>query len=313
MVIFLIIFGSILVLGGFSFVFFFLKKNKKSKNEVIYPTLEEKPKELDEVLHYRGDRGKNKGKVSEFFARRTKNKKRQESLIAPRIPQMQEKKEAPAYSKGKLLFAIPHRMNLQEEHLCTVRLGYSFKSVLEDLKTESKPKISEVPISETMKVELVDCTQNEEGQGLYFKIKALNSPVQFIDMDISTEWRFWVTPLRVGKLPLLLRISIVKMVNGVERYRETVKEIITEVSTLGGEAGIETTIDVPLEETSDNYQKVREEAINKSLQQLYHLLSEYETKTDLEDDPKAKMRYAQEMEDIRKRIAYYEKQKKAFT
>jgi|GEM_PF-3878342 len=308
-------------------IYFFQRNRRKNTKildsddyEKIYPSLQdqlEKSKDsgttvqLDDILEpYRGE--KKKKPINDFLKRRAKNLNQQESTISPRITNKKNSKE-PSKEKGKLLFAIPHKMTIGEAHRCVVRLGTSFAVVLKELQVGSKPKITDVPIGETMKVELMDYTQNAEGKGLYFDIRSFNSPVQLIEIDSHTEWQFDVTPLKTGNLPLLLRISIVKMVNGVERYKETVKEIVTEVTAAGGEAGIETTIDVTLEEEVDNHQKVRLQSIDKSLHELYHLLSEYETLTDLETDPRTKMRYAKEMEDLRNRISYYEQEKITLT
>lgn len=303
---------------------YFLKQNRSNRKQIvdnddyekIYPSLQDELKksqesettiQLDDMLEpIRGE--KKKKPINDFLKRRAKSLQQQESTISPKVPDQSSAKEE-RIDKGKLLFAIPHKMTIGEAHRCVVRLGTSFAAVLKELQVGSKPKITDVPLGETMKVELMDYTQNAEGQGLYFDIRSFNSPIQLIEIDSHTEWQFEVTPLKTGNLPLLLRISIVKMVNGVERYKETVKEIVTEVTAAGGEAGIETTIDVPLESKEDNYQTVRLLSIDKSLHELYHLLSEYETLTDLETDPRTKMRYAKEMEDLRKRISYYEQEK----
>ena len=304
-------------------IYLFIRNSSKSKQvlgddnyEKIYPSLQDKLKksqepdttiQLDDMLESFHEKKKKKP-INDFLKRRSKNLNRNESSISPRITNQPTLKEE-SIEKGKLLFAIPHKMTVSEVHRCVVRLGTSFAVVLKDLQVGSKPKISDVPLGETMKVELMDYTQNAEGKGLYFDIRSFNTPVQLIEIDSHTEWQFEVTPLKTGNLPLLLRISIVKMVNGVERYKETVKEIVTEVTAAGGEAGIETTIDITLEEEVGNHLKIRLQSIDKSLHELYHLLSEYETLTDLETDPRTKMRYAKEMEDLRNRISYYEQEK----
>ena len=215
------------------------------------------------------------------------------------------------FSKGHLLFSIPSQMVTQQIYTCVIRIGLDIPSLFHDLSVSSKPKITEIKVSELMKVELIDYTETGEQKGLYFEIIDKNSSVQFIDIDDSTEWQFKVKPLKAGKLPLLLRISIIKMVNGVERYRETVKEIITEV--ISAENHLQDkpgqNIPVDLNNATEDVLANRKTAVDKSLVELYHLLSEYETLIDLESDPKTKLKYEKEIEDIKTRIAYYKSEK----
>ena len=74
-------------------------------------------------------------------------------------------------------------------------------------------------ISEAMEVELLDPRRGE-----HFEVYSFSEKEQFIERDAFTEWRFYVTPKREGRHPLLLKVTVLEQVKGRERKKEIVLE-----------------------------------------------------------------------------------------
>jgi hypothetical protein len=55
-----------------------------------------------------------------------------------------------------------------------------------------------------------------------FTIKKISSVEQLVDDDSYSEWIFIVTPLTGGVYPLLLKVSVIKIIDGKERRKELV-------------------------------------------------------------------------------------------
>jgi protein TonB len=52
-----------------------------------------------------------------------------------------------------------------------------------------------------------------------------------VEKDLVTEWIFCVTPLKEGQFPLVLKISIIEIINGIERKRNEVLKEQVEILT----------------------------------------------------------------------------------
>lgn len=133
----------------------------------------------------------------------------------------------PDVHNGEVFYRIPKTMQVNVETECLVRLDFDRERILKDIQLVPGDVLKDLRISDVMGVELLD----PNGQA-NFKITTLHDTVQFIDPQTTTEWRFFVTPLNLGKNPLVLKISIVEIKDGVERRRNEVLreniEIITE-------------------------------------------------------------------------------------
>ncbi|MBI1227284.1 MAG: TonB family protein [Bacteroidetes bacterium] len=128
---------------------------------------------------------------------------------------------------GEVIYRIPKKMQLGIESECIVRLAFDRKVILHDFEIHVGDVMKDLRISDVMGVELLDPNADKA-----FTITTLNDTVQFVEKDLVTEWIFCVTPLKAGEFPLVLKISIIEIINGIERKRnEVLKEqvqIVTE-------------------------------------------------------------------------------------
>lgn len=129
-----------------------------------------------------------------------------------------------AAKTGRILYQIPPVMPLQKESKCVIRVGRENIDLETDLK--STYETSSIRIADIMVVDLIDYSEEST-----FSIRALNDKEQFIDKDEFTQWMFFVKPTAVGTHPLMLKISVVELINGVERKKDIVFEKQIEVST----------------------------------------------------------------------------------
>lgn len=120
---------------------------------------------------------------------------------------------------GSLLYQIPGKMELEKEARCRVRIAFDEATLLEDLELTADTRIKEVRIAEVMEVELIDPAEVPA-----FSIRTFNRQEQFVEKEEYTEWIFFVKPLREGRFPLLLRVSVIEMVGEKERVRDIVLE-----------------------------------------------------------------------------------------
>lgn len=142
---------------------------------------------------------------------------------------LQEEAEAPAPPKvrtGNILYRIPDAMQLEKEHKCIVRIAVNETLLLERLDNTEDIHTQDIRISDEMLVQLLDPSDPAP-----FRIRAVNSEVQFIDEDTYTEWLFYVKPILAGTYPLLLKVAVLEMVNGKERRREIVLEESVQIIT----------------------------------------------------------------------------------
>lgn len=131
----------------------------------------------------------------------------------------------PDIYNGEVMYRIPKKMTQHEEVKCIVRLAFDRKVLMEDLEEEEGDVLKDIRIAEVMGVELID--SGDEA----FKIRTINDTVQFVEKDLYTEWIFYVKPLLPGMHPLILKISVIEILNGVERKRNVVLEEKVEIVT----------------------------------------------------------------------------------
>jgi TonB family protein len=135
----------------------------------------------------------------------------------------------PDVYNGEVLYRIPKKMQLGIEEECTVRIAFDRKKLLENFEVEVGDIMKDLQISNVMGVELLD-------QGHAFQITTVYDTVQKIEHNLVTEWVFCVTPLKEGEFPLILKISIIEIEEGIERKRNVVLKEKVEILTQKPEA-----------------------------------------------------------------------------
>jgi hypothetical protein len=116
--------------------------------------------------------------------------------------------------RGTLLHKIPRKMAVGHEEECIIRIAYERTIIANDLDITEEVEVKEITISKIMQAELID--PNDEPA---FKIRTFADEEQFLQEGEYTEWKFFVTPLREGAHELLLKISVVEVIEGKERTR----------------------------------------------------------------------------------------------
>ncbi len=129
---------------------------------------------------------------------------------------------APAPSadkRGEILYRIPDRMQNLHEEKCVVRLAWVLEHLLRDWEEAAHDVVKDIRMAEIMGVYLLNVDEHNP-----FAIRTISEPVQFVDKDDYTEWIFYVKPLLVGEFPLVLRVSVIEMINGKEYKKDIVLE-----------------------------------------------------------------------------------------
>lgn len=128
--------------------------------------------------------------------------------------------------KGKLLYHIPHRMSIERDEACFVRVALSKEILLEDLKNDGDDTITGVRIANLMEADLL--TKKTED---VFDIELLSEKRQYFLEDDFTEWSFDVTPQRTGDYKLNLKIDVLENVDGAYEKRSKIfRETVSVVS-----------------------------------------------------------------------------------
>ncbi len=127
---------------------------------------------------------------------------------------------------GHLLYRIPNRMQLKRETKCVVRLAFEEASVQLDMMIDEQVTIKPVRVAEVMQVALIDPNDNHP-----FVIRTISEQEQFVEKGDYTEWIFYVKPVLAGAFPLVLKISVIEMVQGRERTRNIVWEEMVQIIT----------------------------------------------------------------------------------
>lgn len=132
---------------------------------------------------------------------------------------------APAKAKkGKILYRIPDHMQVQKEVKCLIRIAFNEIILMTELEKSSDDLIKDIRIADVMSAEIIDPNENPA-----FTIRTFSEKVQFVNEEDFTEWLFYVKPLLEGTYPLLLKVAVVEIVDGLERKREVVLEEMVEV------------------------------------------------------------------------------------
>ena len=126
--------------------------------------------------------------------------------------------------KGKILYRIPDHMQVQKEVKCLIRIAFNEIILMTELEKISDDLIKDIRIADVMSAEIIDPNENPA-----FSIRTFSEKVQFVNEEDFTEWLFYVKPLLEGTYPLLLKVAVVEIVDGLERRREVVLEEIVEV------------------------------------------------------------------------------------
>ncbi|MEP2298005.1 toll/interleukin-1 receptor domain-containing protein, partial [Algoriphagus sp.] len=127
----------------------------------------------------------------------------------------------PKSNYGKILYHIPDLMQIQEWTRCIVRLAWDELLLTENLTIpDTEKEIDDIRMGEVMQV----CI--EEGRdGNTFEIQSLSSKEQIILVDDYTEWLFDIKALREGTFTLVLRVTLLQIIEG---FGERKKDIVLE-------------------------------------------------------------------------------------
>lgn len=168
---------------------------------------------------------------------------------------------------GKVLYHIPELMQVHEWTRCIVRLAWDELLLTENLQIPDKEKtIGDIRLGEVMQVSL------EEGRdSSSFQIKGLSSTEQLILSDDYTEWLFDVKALREGTFTLMLRVTLLQIVEGFgPRKKDIVLEREVTTKALAPEAlpVFETSVDrlQPYSPNQENIQPYSPERNNEGLE-----------------------------------------------
>jgi Caspase domain len=123
-----------------------------------------------------------------------------------------------AVKQGTILYDVPSKMQLLQEVKCVVRIAFDEVMAKLDYKITPDTEFKTMRVSNVMNVELFDASQQA------FEIRTVNARQQFIDRDYFTQWLFYVKPLKEGNYTLLLKVTLIEEINGLERPREIVLE-----------------------------------------------------------------------------------------
>lgn len=132
----------------------------------------------------------------------------------------------PSKKEGKILYHIPNMMQVEKWTRCTVRLAWEELLLKEGLKIPEQEQVVEsIRLGNVMQVSL-----NEGRDGQNFEIKFLNNEEQVIFEDDFTEWLFDVKARTIGNFTLILRVTLIQIIEGKERKKDIVleRDVITE-------------------------------------------------------------------------------------
>ena len=123
------------------------------------------------------------------------------------------------YRRGSILYEIPSIMELNNTVRCKVRIAFDKEIILRNIILSEDTNVQDIArVSDIMQVELIDLEMSDKA----FSIYSISEKEQFLDEDDYTEWLFQVKPLLEGSYPLILKVSIVEIINEKERKRNIV-------------------------------------------------------------------------------------------
>jgi hypothetical protein len=126
----------------------------------------------------------------------------------------------PGKKMGKVLYHIPGMMQVEKWTRCTIRLAWEELLLSEGLKIPEEERVIEsIRLGNVMQVSL-----EESRNGQNFEINSLNNTEQFISEDEFTEWLFDVKPHKEGTFTLILRVTLIQVIEGIDRKKDIVLE-----------------------------------------------------------------------------------------
>ncbi len=131
--------------------------------------------------------------------------------------------EGNASRSGQILYKVPKEMSVGIEERCIVRLAFEESIIIQNIELEGAV-LKPIRLAEVMEVEMLDPNGDPA-----FNIRALNSAEQFVEKGDYSEWIFMVEPLRAGELPLMLKVTVLELLDGHERKKEIVLEEVIQV------------------------------------------------------------------------------------
>ena len=156
--------------------------------------------------------------------------------------------------KGLVLYKIPKTMQLQRETQCIVRIAINeeilMKGTERDADTIIEPNIG---VSNRMEAKLIDPSRTPA-----FSIRSTNEPIQLINDDSVTAWKFYVTPLIVGQHELELKVIIIKKMGSESVRHETTfdEKIVIEAEGVSDEEIGFVATDVSIETSYNNRSEI---------------------------------------------------------
>lgn len=136
-------------------------------------------------------------------------------------------------NEGKLAYDVPTTMYKGEKKRITVEIGnaqVAVKMITKKLEAEGK-KVEKIKVDKVMEAQLWASDTD-------FKIETFSSTAQFLTDEAPAKWVFFVTPLQTGNLYIVLKVTIVSVLQG---YGEEKRDIV-----------FERNIDVKIKETSNH-------------------------------------------------------------
>lgn len=131
-------------------------------------------------------------------------------------------------SDGRVVYSIPERMKIRSTYQVLLRISQSKATLSIYDNLEGTVRTSEIPVTQTMQVCLVDPSPFEVKS---FDIVADNNAVQIIDGgDTYTQWTWNVTPVRLGNYNLKIVVSIIRDGNRKDVVYQDVVQIEKDIS-----------------------------------------------------------------------------------
>ena len=143
----------------------------------------------------------------------------------------EEVAEKPDLRIGKTLYRIPQKMQIGVEVECSVWISFDMETILKEVQQATTDEVRDIRISNVMGVELIPHGSTDAEKT--FDILTYDETEQIIEKGLSTNWVFYVKPLKEGKHPLILRISVIELIDG-EKLQKT--KVLREVVQIIGEA-----------------------------------------------------------------------------
>lgn len=121
--------------------------------------------------------------------------------------------------RGQILYRIPRNMLLGEETACLVRIASDEKILVKDLERDEQTQIKSIRMSGIMRVEILDPSDTPS-----VEFRTVSTSEQFVVEDDFTEWLFYAKPVTAGPFPIMIKVTVLEVVDGKERAKEIVLE-----------------------------------------------------------------------------------------